>query len=118
MKPNFLLALSILFVLSGLGYAQGIEDIDLDAYFAELNLSEEQKVKFDQITDEYYEELSDIPQRDETYAKMYKDYTEYKKDRNIKMKAILSKSQYKLYTKKQKALEKRARRENMDAILH
>ncbi|PIB36013.1 hypothetical protein BFP72_11710 [Reichenbachiella sp. 5M10] len=113
MKTKIIALLAIVFALSiQSSYAQSTSEIDMDEYFADLNLTEDQKVTFDEITDEYYANLQHVQETETSKTKMYKAYKTHKKTRDNKMKALMDKEQYSLYQTKQKELEKKAREEN------
>ncbi|MGL1887038.1 MAG: hypothetical protein OCD76_11045 [Reichenbachiella sp.] len=111
MKLNIILLLVFgFFMMTTLSYGQSVSEIDPDEYFSELNLTAEQQSHFDAIQTEYYNDLNTVS-LDGSKSAAYKSYKGFKKQRNSDMKEILSKDQFKLYTKKQKALEKQVRQE-------
>ncbi|MCV9385166.1 hypothetical protein [Reichenbachiella ulvae] len=92
-------------------FSQSVAEIDRDEYFAELNLTEEQKPEFDTILDEYYSTLEEIPHNETSKTDMLKAYIKSTKVRDKKMKSILSKEQFKLFHHLEMELERRARKE-------
>lgn len=113
MKPlSTCIATIMLLSLCHFSWAQETSDIDMDEYFSELNLTNDQKTTFDEITAEYYSGLQEVQANETSKVKMYKGYKSHKKTRDSKMKKLLSPDQFDLYTTKQKALEKQAREEN------
>src|SRR5687768_5553465 len=84
----------------------------LDAYREKLNLSDDQKSKVDTVNMEYMEALSKIKEEGGSKMSRYKKFRQASNNRDKKMKAILTKEQYKIYKEHQEEFkeELRARR--------
>lgn len=86
----------------------------MDAYRAQLNLSEEQETKVEAVNAEYIEELSKLKESNASRMKKYKALKQANQNRDRKMKEILTADQYKIYKAQQQEMkeELKARRSN------
>ncbi len=85
--------------------AQFVED--QEAYFQELRLSENQRLRYDEITRRYDKRLisAEISKISESRRKKIKK--EIAKEKNEEMKRILGTDQYKIYLERQQEIEKK-----------
>jgi hypothetical protein len=72
-----------------------------EAYKEKLNLTEEQAPEVQKINAEYFEALADLKKSDATRMEKFRKFRDAKSDRDSKMKKVLSKEQYKMYTDSQ-----------------
>jgi len=81
----------------------------LEAYYAVLDLSEEQKTEFEAISKKYGAQMMEV--RDGSGGKMqkYKQVKAIRKEKDAEMKALLSDDQYKVYLEKQEELQDKMR---------
>jgi Spy/CpxP family protein refolding chaperone len=84
----------------------------MDAYRAQLNLSEEQETKVEAVNAEYIEELSKLKESNASRMKKYKALKQANQTRDRKMKEILTADQYKIFKAQQQEMkeELKARR--------
>lgn len=69
-----------------------------EAYKEKLNLTEEQAPEVQKINSEYFEVLADLKKSDATRMEKLRTFRDAKSTRDAKMKKVLSKEQYKMYT--------------------
>jgi hypothetical protein len=69
-----------------------------EAYKKKLNLTEEQAPEVQKINAEYFEALADLKKSDATKMEKLRKFRDSKSARDSKMKKVLSKEQYKMYT--------------------
>jgi hypothetical protein len=86
------------------------------AYKEKLNLTEDQSKKVDAINTEWLTGLADLKSSNASKMAKYKKYKTLKSDKDQKMKAVLTKDQYKIYQQHQKEMkdeyqDRRANRE-------
>ena len=79
----------------------------IKAHAVELNLSDEQKPKFEKITRKYFEGLKLLKSSTNSRWSKRKKYKSLKKEKKKSMKSLLSKEQYMIYKKRQDEMEKR-----------
>lgn len=86
----------------------------METYKAELNLTEEQQARFDEINLRFAQELSAL--KDDNGRKMskYKKFKKITDERNSSMKTLLTADQYKIYKSHQDEVKKelKSRRAN------
>lgn len=75
-----------------------------EAYKAKLNLTEEQQPKVQDINAKYFEALSGLRESNASKFEKFKKYRDLKSDKDKKMKEVLTKDQYKMYTEFQKEM--------------
>lgn len=78
----------------------------MEAYKAELNLSEEQQPKFEEINLQFAEDLSELKNADGSKLSKYKKFKKLTDERNKKMKELLTDEQYKIYKSHQDEVKK------------
>lgn len=85
-----------------------------EAYHAELNLTDEQQPKFDEINLQFAEELSKLKRDSGSKLSKYKKFKELNDERNRSMKEILTDDQYKIFKEHQQEVRKelKAKRSN------
>ena len=118
---NLLKIISLLFALFFIGintsFAQSKADSltdeqkeeiqkNIEEYTAALNLTEDQKPKFESITKRYAEQLQALKDGGGSKFKKYKKVKSISKNKDAEMKTILSKDQYKVYMEKQEEMKK------------
>ena len=69
-----------------------------EAYKKKLNLTEEQAPEVQKINSEYFEAMADLKKSDATRMEKLRKFRDAKSTRDTKMKKVLSKEQYKMYT--------------------
>ena len=79
----------------------------LEQYFEKLDLSEEQKPKFEEITIKYALQMKTLKTSSKSKFAKYKEYKSIKGSKNKEMKALLSAEQFKIYQKTQKEIQKK-----------
>ena len=79
----------------------------LELYFEKLDLSEEQKPKFEEITKKYALQMKALKTSDKGKFAKYKEFKSIKGSKNKEMKTLLSAEQYKIYKKTQKEIQKK-----------
>lgn len=83
----------------------------LSDYFEKLDLTDQQKISFIEITKKYGSQLKDLKDSDASGLSKYKTYKKIKKNRASEMKSILNESQFKIYEQVQKEVEKKIKEE-------
>lgn len=86
-----------------------------EAYKEKLNLTEEQTPEVQKINTEYFEALANLKKSDASRMEKFRKYRDLKSARDSKMKNVLSKEQYIIYTEFQAEMReewKENRREN------
>jgi hypothetical protein len=78
----------------------------MEAYKAELNLSEEQQPKFEEINLQFAEDLSELKNANGSKLSKYKKFKKLTDERNKKMKELLTDEQYKIYKSHQDEVKK------------
>ena len=76
------------------------------AYMEELNLSEEQKPKVEEINMTYFEGLSNLKKSDASKLERYKTFKTLSTRRDDEMKKVLTKEQYAIYRENQQEQRK------------
>lgn len=76
-------------------------------YSERLNLTEEQRPKFIEITQKYTGQLKALKDSSKSRFSKYRDYKKIVKNRNKEMKALLSSQQYEVYLEVQKEIQKK-----------
>ncbi len=82
--------------------AEGIEE-----YFNSLNLSEEQKPVFEELTRKYAEQMKAVKDAGGRKFKMYRRVKSIRKEKNAEMEKLLSEDQYEVYLEKQEEMQER-----------
>jgi len=77
----------------------------LAQYFEKLELSEEQKPKFEEITNKYALQMKTLKTSGKSKFAKYKEYKSIKRSKNKEMKTLLSAEQYKVYKETQKEIQ-------------
>jgi hypothetical protein len=78
----------------------------MEAYKAELNLSEEQQPKFEEINLQFAEDLSKLKSDNGSKLSKYKKFKKLTDERNRKMKELLTDEQYKIFKSHQDEVKK------------
>ena len=78
-----------------------------EQYFEKLNLSEEQKPKFEEITKKYALQMKTLKSSDKHKFAKYKEYKSIIGSKNKEMKALLSAEQFKIYKENQREIQKK-----------
>ncbi len=86
----------------------------LEQYYEKLDLSEEQKPKFEDITKKYVLQMKALKTSTKGRFAKYREYKSIVGSKNKEMKTLLSAEQYKVYKNTQKEIQKKMkeRREN------
>lgn len=87
-------------------------EAQLTMYFEKLNLSEEQKPKFEEITKKYGKQLMDLKESNKGRFAKYKEFKAINKNRNAEMKPLLSKEQYENYQDIQNKMQEKMKERN------
>ena len=80
---------------------------NLEAYAVALDLSEEQKPKFEEITKKYAKQMKAVKDSSGRRMSKFKKVKSIRKNKDAEMKDLLSKDQYKVYLEKQKEMKKK-----------
>lgn len=76
--------------------------VRFEAYQAKLNLTDEQKPKVQDINANYFEALSGLRESSASKLDKFRKYRDLKAEKDKKMKEVLTKEQYQMYTEFQK----------------
>jgi Spy/CpxP family protein refolding chaperone len=79
----------------------------LEQYFEKLDLSQEQKPKFEEITKKYALQMKNLKTSGKSKFAKYKEYKSIKGSKNKEMIALLSAEQFKIYKETQKEILKK-----------
>ncbi len=79
---------------------------NMEEFLEVLDLSEEQKPKFEAITKKYAEQMKAVKESGGGKYKMYKKVKSIQKNKNSEMEKLLSEDQYKVYLEKQEEMQK------------
>ena len=80
---------------------------NVEAYVTELQLSEEQKPKFEEITKKYAKQMIAVKDSGGSRMSKYKKVKSIRKNKDAEMKSLLSKEQYNIYLEKQEEIQKK-----------
>ncbi len=80
---------------------------EFSEYRDRLNLTENQKPKFIEITKKYTTQLKDLKNSSKSRFSKYRAYKKIQKNRNKEMKDLLTSEQYKVYLEIQKEVQKK-----------
>ena len=80
---------------------------NIEEYAAALNLSEDQKPKFEAITKKYAEQMKAVKDGGGRKLQKYKKVKSIRKNKDAEMKTLLSKDQYEVYLEKQEEMNKK-----------
>ena len=83
---------------------------NIEAYATALNLSEQQRLKFETITKKYAEEMKAVKDSGGSRRSKFKKIKSIRKNKDSEIKTLLSKDQYKVYLEKQKEMKNRMKR--------
>ena len=76
-------------------------------YLVKLDLSEEQKPKFEEITKKYALQMKTLKSSDKHKFAKYKEYKSIKGSKDKEMNALLSAEQFKIYKETQREIQKK-----------
>ncbi len=82
-------------------------ETQLEVYFEKLDLSEEQKPKFKEITKKYALQMKTLKSSNKPKFAKYKEFKSIINFKNKEMKAILSNEQYKIYEETQEQMRRK-----------
>ena len=77
----------------------------MEAYKAELNLTDEQAEKVEVINSNFFEKLQSIRSGNGSRLEKYRELKDAANERDSRMKQVLTKDQYKIYKKHQKEMK-------------
>ena len=77
----------------------------MEAFETELKLTAEQQPKFEEINSQFFEEMAKLKQDDGSRLTKYRKLKAVTKDRNEKMKDLLTAEQYKMFQAHQKEMK-------------
>jgi hypothetical protein len=83
---------------------------NLEEYAAALDLSEDQRPKFEEITKKYAKQMIDVKESGGRRMSKYKKVKSIRKNKDAEMKTLLSKDQYKVYLENQEEMKKQIKR--------
>ena len=83
---------------------------NLEEYAVTLNLSEEQKPKFEEITKKYAKQMKAVKDSGGRRISKYRKVKSIRASKNAEMKRLLSKDQYKVYLEKQEEMQKKMKK--------
>ncbi|MEO1260240.1 MAG: hypothetical protein AAFZ15_15705 [Bacteroidota bacterium] len=78
---------------------------NLEEYAVALDLSEEQKPEFEDVTKKYMEQMIEVKDSGGSRMSKYKKVKSIRKNKDAEMEELLSKDQYKVYLNKQKEMQ-------------
>ncbi len=73
----------------------------LAIYLEELDLSEDQKIKFEEISKKYARQMKSLRDSDKGRLAKYKELKSIQKNKNEEMEVLLSEEQYEVYERMQ-----------------
>jgi len=82
-------------------------EAQLEDYIEKLDLSEEQRPKFEEITKRYGKQLMVLKESSKGRLSKYKEFKSINKDRNKEMEALLSEEQYTIYMATQEEMQQK-----------
>ncbi|MDP5158281.1 MAG: hypothetical protein NWQ07_06870 [Flaviramulus sp.] len=115
-KIKYILVLAVVALIGTTAMAQEKEfteeqkaqmEAQLTTYFEKLNLSEEQKPKFEEITKKYGKQLMDLKESNKGRLAKYKEFKAINENRNAEMKPLLSREQYDSYQEIQEEMQQK-----------
>ncbi len=80
-----------------------------EAYKTQLNLSPEQEPKVEAINRQYFESLGQLKNAEGSKMSKYRKFKQVSDNRDRKMKEVLTKDQYAIYTKHKEQMRSQAR---------
>ena len=80
---------------------------NLEEYAVALDLSEDQRPKFEEITIKYAEQIIAVKNGGGRKLQKYKKVKSIRENKDAEMKILLSKDQYKVYLEKQEEMKKK-----------
>ncbi len=80
---------------------------NIEEYSTALDLSEEQKPKFEEITKKYAKQMKAVKDSGGRPMSKFKKVKSIRKNKDAEMKQLLSKDQYKVYLEKQEEMQKK-----------
>ena len=80
---------------------------NLEEYAVALDLSEDQRPKFEEITIKYAEQMIAVKNGGGRKLQKYKKVKSIRENKDAEMKILLSKDQYKVYLEKQEEMKKK-----------
>ena len=80
---------------------------NLEEYSAALHLSKAQKPKFEKITKKYAKQMVAVKDGGGRLISKYKKVKSIRKNKDVEMKSLLSKEQYKIYLEKHEEMKKK-----------
>lgn len=86
-------------------------ETQLVTYFEKLDLSEEQKPKFEEITKRYGKQMLGLKESDKGRLAKYNEFKSIRKNKNKEMKLLLSKEQYQIYEEVQDEMQRKVKEE-------
>ncbi|MEL6917132.1 MAG: hypothetical protein AAFO99_05305 [Bacteroidota bacterium] len=86
-------------------------ETQLVTYFEKLDLSEEQKPKFEEITKRYGKQMLGLKESDKGRLAKYNEFKSIRKNKNKEMKLLLSKEQYQIYEEVQDEMQRKMKEE-------
>ena len=78
---------------------------NVEEYAAALDLSEDQRPKFEDITQKYAKQMKAVKNSGARRMSKFKEVKSIRKNKDAEMKALLSKDQYKFYSDKQEEMK-------------
>jgi len=88
----------------------------LEIYFEKLDLSEDQKSKFEEITRNYALQMKVLKTSDKSKFAKYKEFKSIKDSKNKEIETLLSAEQYKIYKETQKEMQKKMKEKRKNRI--
>ena len=82
---------------------------NVEAYATALQLSEAQKLKFEEITKRYAKQMKAVKDSGGRPMSKFKKVKSIHENKDAEMKSLLSKDQYKVYLEKQEEMKKKLR---------
>lgn len=87
-------------------------EVQLNEYSESLNLSQEQKPKFKEITKRYGRQMMKLKESDKGRLSKYNEFRSIRKKKDAEMKSLLSNEQYKAYLQTQEEMHQKIREKN------
>ncbi len=83
---------------------------NIEEYATALDLSEDQRPKFEEITKKYGEQMKAVKNGGGGKFQKYKKVKSIRKNKDAEMKSLLSKDQYKVYLEKQEEMQEKMKK--------
>ena len=77
----------------------------MKTFFAALDLTEEEKIEFEAISQKYNQQMIAVRDSDQSNLKKYREVKAIREARNTEMEELLNEEQYEIYLEKQEEIQ-------------